>query len=279
MLYPPAPKKTRGRPRLASAAKPAATVQSLERALDLLGAVASAERITLSELAQQTGIAPSTAHRLLGTMLQRGIVAFDEASQNWMVGVEAFRIGNSFVRRTDLIETGRRELLSLVRITGETANMAVADDGDVVFVSQVESHHLIRAFFRPGTRGNMHASGIGKALLAEYSRRGVEKVLGRKGLAEFTAKTITTRAALLDDLEAIRARGWALDDEERTLGMRCLAAAIFNEYGEAVAGISVSGPTVRLRDERLDQIGHEVARAAMRVTTAIGGRKPGDARA
>ena len=131
----------------------------------------------------------------------------------------------------------------LMAATGETANLAIADGGQVVFISQVETHEPIRAFFRPGTRGPIHASGIGKALLAYQPPEAVERIMREQGLVAFTARTITDRARLMAELDEIRARGWAIDDEERTEGMRCIAAPIFNEFREAMAGVSISGPT------------------------------------
>lgn len=267
-------KRTRGRPRSANAAKQGATVQALDRALDILRLLSEVDEASLTDIALRSGMAPSTAHRLLMTMQQHGVVDFDDASQNWMVGVEAFRIGSSFVRRTRVVDAGRDVLRELMLTTGETANMANADGGDVVFLSQVETHEEIRAFFRPGTRGPMHASGIGKALLAEMSRSDVEAVLHAKGLQTFTQITLSSPGALFDDLDVIRQRGWSIDDEERTIGMRCIAAPIFNAHGEAVAGISVSGPTVRMTDEKLSEFGPLVKRAAAKVTAAIGGVAP-----
>ncbi len=123
--------------------------------------------------------------------------------------------------------------------TGETTNLAIADGAQVVFLSQVETHEPIRAFFRPGTRGPIHASGIGKALLAYFPPERVERLIQAEGLERFTAHTITAREALMSELAAIRAQGWAMDDEERTEGMRCIAAPIFNEYREAIAGVSI----------------------------------------
>ena len=259
-------KRSRGRPRSVWSDKPAQTVQALDRAMVLLAALAADDKATLTELALKTGMSPSTAHRLLTTLQRHNVVEFDEASQDWMVGVEAFRIGSSFLRRTRISEAGREVMRALMEDTGETSNMAIADEGDVVFVSQVETHHPIRAFYRPGTRGHMHASGIGKALLAAYSRTEVEKVLQKKGLASVDA--------LMADLEAARARGWALDDEEANVGMRCLAAPIYNEHGEPVAGVSISGPTARIDDERLGELGPRVRRAAEEITALIGGEAP-----
>ncbi len=267
------PKRTRGRPR---SGESGAVVQALDRGMTLLRVLARNDRATLTEIALSAGMAPSTAHRMLTTMQRHGVVDFDETSQHWMVGVEAFRIGSSFMRRTNLAEAGRGVMHDLMEDSGETANMAIADDGDVVFISQVETNDPIRAFFRPGTRGHMHASGIGKALLAELSRGEVEAILSRKGLPSFTPKTLTSPDALFADLEATRARGWSHDDEERTLGMRCLAAAIFNEHREAVAGVSISGPVVRLPDARLAELGALVRRAAAAITEKVGGVLPAD---
>jgi IclR family acetate operon transcriptional repressor len=120
----------------------------------------------------------------------------------------------------------------------------------------------------------MHASGVGKALLAQMPDERVRAVLHRRGLTRFTAHTLTTAADLFRDLAAIRVRGWAIDDEERTLGMRCVAAPIFNEYGEAIAGVSLSGPTVRVTPERAAELGPLVKRAAANITASIGGLPP-----
>ncbi len=265
------PKRTRGRPR---SGEGGTVVQALDRGLTLLRVLAANDRATLTEIALSAGMVPSTAHRLLTTMQRHRITEFDDAMQHWMIGVEAFRIGSSFMRRTNLVEAGRGIMHDLMEASGETANMAVADSGDVVFISQVECNDPIRAFFRPGTRGRMHASGIGKALLAELSRDEVEAILARKGLPSFTPKTLTSPEALFADLEGTRVKGWSLDDEERTLGMRCLASAIFNEHREAVAGVSISGPSVRLPDARLAELGALVRNAAAAITEKVGGIPP-----
>jgi IclR family acetate operon transcriptional repressor len=157
--------------------------------------------------------------------------------------------------------------------TGETANLAIADGGQVVFISQVETHEPIRAFFRPGTRGPIHASGIGKALLAYHAPEAVERIVRDQGLPAFTPQTITDPDRLLAELAAIRLRGWAVDDEERTEGMRCIAAPIFIEFREATAGVSISGPMVRMARAGDDR-GARVRAAADRITRAIGGTAP-----
>ncbi len=267
-----AEKRQRGRPR--NAAMPAETgVQSLDRAFLLLDLVAAGNGLSLSEVAQAASLPPSTCYRILATLQRHGMVEFETGGQLWHVGVESFRIGSAFLRRRKIAERGRDNMQALVDRCGETANLAIADEDSVVFVSQVETHEPIRAFFRPGTRSPIHASGIGKAILAQWRPERVARLVAG-GLARFTPQTLTDGAALAAELAQTRARGWALDNEERNPGMRCVAAAIFNEYGEPIAGISVSGPTVRLTPEVAAAFGPLVQAAAADVTRSIAGVPP-----
>ncbi len=265
------PRRPRGRPRKHTRDADVGTVQTLTRGLEVLSLLAREQRVTLTNLALQIGMPPSTAHRLLMTLQSRGFADFDEGSQEWMVGVEAFRVGSGFVQRVNLVEASHEIMHRLVGETGETANLAIADDGDVVFISQVETPNPIRAFFRPGTRSHMHASGAGKALLAQRSQEDVERILQRKGLPEFTGKTLTRPELLFADLDETRTRGWAFDNEERYEGMCCIASAVFNSDRDAVAGISVSGPSARFTDRSIAEFGTAVLRAAADLTARLGG--------
>jgi IclR family transcriptional regulator, acetate operon repressor len=267
-------KRKRGRPRTNRIGQGGGTVQALDRGLMILRALARGNGATLSDLALLVGMPPSTAYRLLATLQNHGFVEFDEITQEWAIGIGSFRIGSAYLVRTNMIEASRTVMHDLMQETGETANLGIAEDGHVIFVSQVETHNPIRAFFRPGTRSQMHASGIGKALLASMSRREVEKTLQKTGLPEFTANTLTSPEALFSDLDTSAGRGWSLDDEERYSGMRCVAAPIFNAYGEAVAGVSVSGPAVRFTDEVILNTGPMVRKAADSITEMIGGKTP-----
>jgi IclR family acetate operon transcriptional repressor len=267
-------KRTRGRPRAFNPSPEQTTVQALDRALAILKVLADSEGMSLTELSDAAGQAPATVYRVLSTFEAHGMVEVQPATQLWFIGQEAFRIGSAFLGRTSLVEQARAVMRGLMAETGETANLAIADGGQVVFISQVETHEPIRAFFRPGTRGPIHASGIGKALLAYYPEEALERIVRGQGLEAFTARTITDRERLIAELAATRARGWAMDDEERTVGMRCIAAPIFNEFREAVAGVSISGPTDRMAQRGGADFGPLVRAAADRITRAIGGQAP-----
>ncbi|MEC8196067.1 MAG: IclR family transcriptional regulator, partial [Pseudomonadota bacterium] len=186
-------------------------------------------------------------------------------------GPRAFIIGAKFLRRTSLVDRARPVMRRLMEQTGETANLGVERGGQVLFLSQVETHASIRAFFPPGTLSQMHASGIGKALLAHMEAGRRNRLLASEQLTEFTDRTITDVDALLEDLLAIRERGYSLDDEERNVGMRCIAAPVFDFNSEAVAGISVSGPASRVSREETERLARAVTSAARELTLAIGG--------
>ncbi len=261
----------RGRPRGFNAPKDSTTVQSLDRAVRVLKALSEREGMSLSQTAEAADVAPATAYRILLTYQAHGMTSFAEDTQLWAVGAEAFRIGSSFLKRTALLDVGRPAMEALMQDTGETANIAIEDHGMALFVSQVETHQPIRAFFRPGTRTPLHVSGIGKAMMAHYSEEKLARVLSN-GLERVSEKSITDPALLREDLARIKAQGYALDDEERTAGMRCVASPVFNAFGEAVAGISISGPSVRVTLDLAAEFGAKTRAAADHITEATGGQ-------
>lgn len=264
-------RRPRGRPRAFENKSGQNTIKSLDRSLCVLGELARLEAATLSDLARVLDESPATVYRILVTMQSHRMVDFDEVQQVWHVGSGAFLIGSAFMRRTGLIDRARPALRHLMETTGETANLGVESDGTVLFVSQVETHAAIRAFFPPGTKSPLHASGIGKVLLAHAAPDRIQRLLARK-LEGYTARTITDPARLAAELEAIRAQGFSVDQEERTEGMRCIAAPVRNVYGETIAGLSVSGPVSRVAPDRIPGIAEMVIAAAAAVSLVLGAR-------
>jgi len=258
-----------------AAGRGAAHVQSLTRGLSLLTGLA-AERygISLTDLAQRVTLAPSTAHRLLKSLERLRFVYQDEESARWHVGVEAFAVGTAFLRDRDFVGLARRFMRRLMEESGESVNLAVLDAGEVLSLSQVECRQVVRALTDPGGRVPAHCSGVGKALLAELPAAELATILRRHGLPRLTANTIDSAARLKQELSLVRRRGYALDDEEQAVGLRCVAAAIHDEYGEPLAALSLSGPKARLTDERIPELGELVRRYATEITGALGGRAP-----
>ncbi|WP_416548918.1 MULTISPECIES: HTH-type transcriptional regulator BhcR [unclassified Phaeobacter] len=267
-------KRSRGRPKSQFTESSAGTLQSLDRALGVLTAIARADRLTLTDLSLTVGVPTATTHRILMTLQKHNFVTFDEDRQDWLIGIEAFRTGSSFLKRRNLAEIGRPVMQLLMEQTGETANLAVPAAAEVVFIGQVETHNPIRAFFPPSTRTAMHASGTGKAILSQLSEEKVTQLLTKAGLQQFTANTHTGPKSLFEDLAQIRARGWSFDSEERYEGMSCIGSAIFDEFGKPCAGVSISGPSIRFDDAHVAQFGAAVSKAAAEITLRSGGVIP-----
>jgi len=267
-------RKQRGRPRSKFTDTGGTTMQSLDRALGVLTTLSRYRQTALTDLAHGLGIPVATTHRILATLQKKGFVTFDEAEQTWSIGIEAFRTGSAFLRRNNLFDVSLPILRNLMEATGETANLAVHDGFEVVFIGQVETNQPIRAFFNPGVRTSMHASGVGKAILATWDQAKLSRQVDTHGLASFTNATITAPAALDGALEKIRRVGWSFDAEERYVGMSCVGAAIYDARSEAIAGISVSGPSTRLSPDAAALFGQSVLDAANRITAHIGGVRP-----
>lgn len=270
--------KKRGRPPGPNSKASDGKNQSLVRAMTLLERLPLAPTgMNLTDLSQQLGMPSATTYRLLSTFEEMGYVEHDSTLGLWFIGLKTFSVGNAFLNRRDFIASSRPYMRRLVQQCGETVTLGVIDDGEAVYVGQVQSSEMMRVIVKLGSRTPIHASGIGKTLLASMTEKGVSNILQRKGLARFTDHTIDNLTDLRKELTHIRKLGYALDDEERAIGLRCVAATIFDENGVALAALSLSGPKARITDSRLTDLGAATRQMADEVTEAIGGCKPAGA--
>jgi IclR family transcriptional regulator, acetate operon repressor len=248
-------------------------VQSVSRALTLLKVLAQHdEGSRVSDVARQTGLAVSTAHRLLTTLEVAGFAQFESDTALWHVGREAFAVGSAFGRRRNFVAPALPFLRRLRDATRETANLGLLDADQLVTVSQVESREIMRAISPPGGRVPVFCSGMGKAILATWPDADIAAFAARTGFHPLTSRSHRDLATAMAEIAEIRARGWALDDEEHVTGLRCVAAVVWSPQGEAACAISVSGLAARLTPERLPAIGRQVAQAAADLTQSLGGR-------
>ncbi|HEV7825279.1 MAG TPA: IclR family transcriptional regulator [Mycobacteriales bacterium] len=217
-------------------------VQAVDRALDLLEALASAgSPLGVSALSHTTGLPVGTIHRLLRTLASRGFVR-QEASREYALGPALFRVGHASTRA--IAAPARPYLARLVEISGETANLAVLEGDHVVYVAQVPSAHRLRMFAEVGRHVLPHSTAVGKVLLADRPAEAAAGVVQRTGLPAHTPNTITDPALFAAELDRVRARGWAVDDEEEETGVRCFAVPV-RDGGRVIAAMSVSGPAAR----------------------------------
>jgi IclR family acetate operon transcriptional repressor len=251
-------------------------VQSIDRALRLLEVLSECDGgARLVDLARSAELPVSTTHRLLLTLESRHFVQFDRASGLWAVGARCLAVGANFQMRRALASQARPYMDALSREAGKTVNFGVIHEDNVVFLAHVEHAASQRATARPGGRSPLHCSGIGKSLLAAMPEGRVRKLMARSGMTAVTTRSITDPDALCEALRAVRSHGYALDDQENTPGLRCVASTIFDEHGQPMAAISVAAPVDRIGDQRVAELGQLVSHAAAAITEATGGHRPG----
>lgn len=238
--------------------RPAAGVQSVTRSFGLLEALAQAgEPLALADVAAAAALPVPTAHRLLRTLHDLGYVRQLE-NREYALGAGLIGLGER--ARPPLAERAAPVLVRLEEISGETANLATLDGDLVSYIAQVPSRHRMRMFTEVGRRVLPHASGVGKAMLATLPEGRVRAVIARTGLPQYTATTLTGVDDLLADLAATRRRGFAVDDGEQEVGVRCIAVAVAGHQGPAA--VSISGPSARMTEEIVQTAVVELTRAA-----------------
>jgi DNA-binding IclR family transcriptional regulator len=252
------------------------SVQSLERAFDLLEALAAGGELGVTELAARTGLVPSTAHRLLATLTKRGYVTQSSLSGRYLLGYKVVEVASGLEHRLSRLRAvARPHLESIQRATGETTNLVILDGERVVYVDQVEGTRSVRMFTAVGTAALAHTTGSGKAIMA-YGPPEVVTALyaGREPLARLTSRTLVTLEALQDDFTRILRRGYAIDNEEHEEGVGCVATPLFDHTGRPCAAISVSGPTARILHADTAELGALLGDHCAEISEALGHRAP-----
>jgi len=269
-----APPPRRAHP-LGKAAAVTVQVQSLTRGLSILESLAKAEGgLTLTDIGQRVQLPPSSVHRLLATLEKMGYVYQAGELGRWYVGLQAFAVGSSFLASRDFVAQSHPYMRRLMDQSGETVNLAILDGTEAVFVDQVQCREMMRTIVKLGSRAPLHASGVGKAMFASLPDDQIDAILKVRGLPRITGNTITTPETMWASVRVIRQRGWSFDDEEHALGTRCVAAPIYDEHAETLGAISLAGPSSRLPDERIRQLGPLVAHTAEELTHRFGGKWP-----
>lgn len=247
-------------------------VRSVQRALELLSAVADGEGLSLAKLAEAADLAPSTAHRLLTTMVELGFVQQDEPTRRYAAGPRLLGLVSAAEQRLAALRAAALpHMTELAGVCGETAHLTILDGPEVVFIEQVLGRGTIRVEVKVGSRMDAHVTAAGKALLAWRPSSYLEPMFDA-GLRSFTPHTLTEPEAVRRELDAVRDRGWASELEEHELGAGCVAAPIMPASGAPDASLSVSGPTSRLRPEDFGLLGARIREAADRVAGTMAAR-------
>jgi DNA-binding IclR family transcriptional regulator len=245
-------------------------VPALDKAVAILDLLARSEdELTATEIHQAVGIPKATAFMIL-TVLERHQIVAKSGGNRYTIGVRLYELGSSYVSKLDVVRVARPFLAQLLRRTNLTAHLGAVHDGRMIFLDRIEPQSFVRFTTSPGTRGDIHMSSLGKAIAAYLDQAELERIVAKVGLGAYTPHTITDPDAFAAELERIRREGYAIEDEEGELGVRCVGAPIFDRHGAVVAAVSVTGLVVHIPEERFAGLGEIVRETAEGISAAMG---------
>jgi DNA-binding IclR family transcriptional regulator len=245
--------------------------QVVDRVVDILETFTRlGPELGVSEISRALDLKKATAHRLLASLRRRGIVAQDPVTRRYRLGMKLWEFGSMATSAVDWVDRVKPYLQQLTDATGETTHLAVLSDGQVLYVDKVESPRSLRMPSQVGRRLPVHCTGVGKALIAFLPEEVLRGLVKRRGMQAFTPNTITDPARLAEELAAIRARGYAIDDEEIEEGLVCIGAPVRDHTAHVVAAVSIAGPSSRVRPDRIEEQGREVVAAAKAMSAVLG---------
>ena len=223
----------------------------------------------ISELAKCLGLAKSTVHRLASTLVKTGLLEQNTQTFKYRLGLEVFKLGACVASQMDVSTQSVPYLKQLMEKTEETVHLAILDQKEVLYINKIESRQTFRMYSRLGRRAPLDCTGVGKVLLAFQSAEKIEQIIAG-GLTPYTDHTLTDTDELRRHLEEIRMLGYAIDDEEIEMGLRCIAAPIRDHSSNVIASISIAGPTQRITKKRLISFAQEIICTAENISQRLG---------
>jgi IclR family KDG regulon transcriptional repressor len=257
--------------------KPSNLIQTIERMSMILEMVGqNPQGMSIRDLASGLGLPKGTIHRILSSLSYFGYIRQDPETKIYFLGLKLMELGTLLSNQLDFRKVAEPVLRGLAESIKQTAHMVILDRNEVVYVEKIETQQPaggLKMASRVGSRNPVHSSAVGKVLLSYLPEEGVEAFLQEKGLPRRTANTITDPASFRDHLKDVKGQGYAIDDEENELGIRCLGAPIFDGKGRPVAAISVSGPAFQMTKKFVqDVVKKEVMAAAVEISRRLGFR-------
>lgn len=245
-------------------------VQSIERALDIIEAVAAEESgLNLTEISKRTQLHKSTAYRIIETLTGRGYLAKTQEG-NYRIGLKLIEAVSYYINSLELQTEARPYVAKLSAHFGLTSHLGVLDGEYVVYVEKMDVFSSVRMYSQIGLRMHAYCSSLGKCLLAGCSKQELSDAMKDCSFIRFTPNTIANMDELKAELAKVRKQGWAMDDEEYEIGNRCIAAPIYDYCGDIVAAISVSGSTHLIPNERIEEIAEVVKETALEISHGLG---------
>lgn len=222
------------------------TIASVIKAIEVIEYIAHSEKeVGVTEISNGLNYGVSATYHLLNTLKECNIIVQNDRTKKYSLGLKLWQIGMLAYGQNHISITLRPYLRKLRDLTGETANLTIMDNYQIVYIAQEESNRLVKMFTTTGATAPLHCTGAGKILLAHKPEEIQNLILERIELTKYTDNTIVNKEELLNELKKIRENGYGFDNEERELGVSCIGAPVFDLNNDAIACITISGPTAR----------------------------------
>ncbi len=248
---------------------------AVERALAILDCLDSLTRgLNISELSRRLEIPKSSTHVIVVTLERLGYLERKPASLNYHLGLKAYGLGRGMMRNLSVADIALPHLRVLVDQIHMPAHLAVGDGDQGVYIQKVDRPSLIRIDTYVGRRMDLHCTGVGKVILAWASAEVTEHILAKQAYIRYTGNTITSSRALRRELVRVQKVGYAVDDEEEELGVRCVAVPVFHPNGRFVAGLSVTGTTAQLPLDAIESVADRLKQASSGILAEIAKEAP-----
>ncbi|MEH7417808.1 IclR family transcriptional regulator [Neobacillus drentensis] len=246
-------------------------IQSIERAADVLGLfLTSHPEQSIKEISDRLNLSKSTVHGIIKTLEHRGYLEQNSENQKYRLGIKLFELGNYVGKHLDIGRIARPIIKDLVEELHETVHLVSLQRDELIYIEKVEGPNALTIYSHIGKRAPFHCTGVGKAILSHLSEDEVNRILSSISLEAFTEFTKTNIEEIKGLLPSIREQGYAFDDEEIELGLKCVAAPIFNHQGNVIASISCAAPKMRLDEERLPNVIEGIKHAAADISRQLG---------
>ena len=246
-------------------------VQSVDRTLTILEVLSDYnDGLGITEISSLVNLHKSTVYRLLSTLIYKGYIVQDEETSKYKITFKLFELGSKKVDKLDLLKVSRPYTKMLMESVNEVVHLIVRDETDIVYVDKVEANNTISMSSRIGKRNPMYCTATGKAILAFLPEDEILKVWNSSKIVKLTKNTNTDFILFKKELQNIKEKGFAIDNEENEMGVKCVGAPIFNMSGGIVAAISVTGPVTRITDDKIDFISNEVIKITNLISREIG---------
>lgn len=234
--------------------KPTKTIGSVTKAIEVIEYIAYSKKpLGVTEISNGLNYGSSGTYHLLNTLKQSNILVQNEETKKYSLGLKLWKIGMLAYGKNHISNILRPYLKKLKDMTGETANLIILDNEHIVYIAQEESDKLVKMFTTTGAIAPVHCTAGGKVLLAFMDEEEREEILDSIKLEKFTEKTIVNKEDLIEEMEQIRKTGYGFDYEEREMGVSCIGAPVFDLHDEALACITISGPTARFTEENKEK--------------------------